>query len=139
MLLDLSGNRTTLDNYRHRVILVNFWTSWCPPCIKEMPALERLSRAMVGQPFALIAVNVAEGRGIAQRFASLEAAGIALFRDVNGDMATQWGVEVYPTSFIVDGEGRIHETIIGETAWDAQARHDQLNALIRATAKGGTD
>lgn len=133
LLLDIDGNRKTLDDFRGKVLLINFWASWCPPCIKEMPALERLSRAMVGQPFALIAVNVAEGRGIAQRFAALEAAGIALLRDVNGDMAKHWGVEVYPTSFILDVDGRRHATIIGETDWDSQARRDQLQALIQPT------
>ena len=132
--LDLDGNRKTLDDFRGKVVLVNFWTSWCPPCLSEMPALKRLSRAMADQPFALLAVNVAEGRGIVQRFASLEEAGINVLRDVNGRAAEQWAVEVYPTSVIVDGNGHRHATIIGETDWDAQDLHDQLKALISATA-----
>jgi hypothetical protein len=97
-----------------------------------MPALKRLSRSLADERFALLAINVGEGRGVVQRFASLEEAGISLLRDVEGDLARQWGVKVYPTSVILDGNGRRLATIIGETDWDTQARHDQLRALIQA-------
>ena len=132
-LENLRGEQHSLSEFRGNVVLVNFWTSWCPPCISEMPALKRLSRAMADRPFALLAVNVAEGRGIVQRFSALEEAGIRLLRDVDGKVAKGWGVEVYPTSVIVDGLGRRHETIIGETDWDAQEHYDRLETLIRAT------
>jgi thiol-disulfide isomerase/thioredoxin len=134
VFLDLDDNRKTLDDFRGKVLLINFWASWCPPCISEMPALKRLSQSMSNEPFALLAVNVAEGLGTVQRFASLEEAGISLLRDVNGDLAKHWGVIVYPTSIIIDGNGRRHTTIVGETDWDAAARYDQLQTLIRATA-----
>jgi thiol-disulfide isomerase/thioredoxin len=133
VLTDLHGNRKTLSDFEGKVVLLNFWTSWCPPCIGEMPALKRLSRAMDGRPFALLAINVAEGRGILQRFASLEEAGIQLLSDSDGSVAKNWGIEVYPTSVIVDGLGRRHATIVGETDWDTQASYDQLEVLIRTT------
>ena len=132
-LKNLQGEQHSLSDYKGKVVLVNFWASWCPPCIHEMPALERLSRTMADRPFALLAVNVAEGRGIVQRFNALEESGIELLRDVDGKVAKAWGVEVYPTSVIVDGLGRRRETIIGETDWDAQEHYDRLEALIRET------
>jgi thiol-disulfide isomerase/thioredoxin len=131
---DLHGNRKTLEDYRGKVVLINFWASWCPPCIKEMPALMRLSRSMANREFALLAVNVAEGRGTVQRFSSLETAGIILLRDATGDVAKQWGVEVYPTSVLVDGDGRRHATIVGETDWDAQAIRERIEVLIQTAA-----
>jgi hypothetical protein len=88
---------------------------------------------MANREFALLAVNVAEGRGTVQRFSSLEAAGIILLRDATGDVAKQWGVEVYPTSVIVDGNGRRQRTIVGETDWDAQAIRERIVELIETT------
>lgn len=138
-VLDLDSNRRSLTELRGKVVLVNFWTSWCPPCISEMPALKRLSRSLADERFALLAINVGEGRGVVQRFASLEEAGISLLRDVEGDLARQWGVKVYPTSVILDGNGHRLATIIGETDWDTQARQDQLRALIQAGATKTTN
>jgi thiol-disulfide isomerase/thioredoxin len=132
-LKNLKGEQRTLADFRGKVVLVNFWASWCPPCISEMPALKRLSQSMADRSFALLAVNVAEGRGIVQRFASLEESGIELLRDVDGKVAKDWGVEVYPTSVIVDGLGRRQATIVGETDWDAQALYDRLEELVRTT------
>jgi len=132
-LTDLDRRQHGLGDYRGKVVLLNFWTSWCPPCIREMPALKRLSQAMADRPFALLAVNVAEGRGALQRFASLEEAGIRLLRDADGSVAQDWGVEVYPTSVIVDGLGRRHATIVGETDWDKKEHYDRLDTLIRNT------
>lgn len=137
VLPDIVGKRHRLDDFRGKVVLLNFWTSWCPPCISEMPALKRLSRAMAEKPFQLLAINVAEGRGIAQRFASLEEAGIRLLRDADGSVAKDWGVEVYPTSVIIDGLGRRHETIVGDTDWDAPLYYDRLEELMRTTTETG--
>ncbi len=130
---DVDGRPRTLGEFDGKVLLINFWTSWCPPCIREMPALRRLRRSLSNEPFALLAVNVAEGRGIVQRFAVLEEDGIQLLRDVDGNIARQWGVAAYPTSVILDANGRRRATIVGETDWDSEARYAQLRALIQTT------
>ena len=136
-LSDLDGKQLRLGDYRGKVVLLNFWTSWCAPCIHEMPALKRLSQAMADRPFALLAVNVAEGRGTVQRFASLEEAGIRLLRDADGSVAQDWGIEVYPTSVVVDGLGRRRATIVGDTDWDTKEHYDRLDTLIRTTTADG--
>ena len=68
VLLDLDGNRKTLDDFRGKVLLINFWASWCPPCIREMPELEALAGDMATQPFRVVMVNVEEPPGVMRRF-----------------------------------------------------------------------
>ena len=64
-LEDLEGRPHRLDDYRGKVVLVNFWATWCGPCREEMPTLERLRQALAGRPFTVLAVNVGEGARVA--------------------------------------------------------------------------
>lgn len=127
---DLSGTERTLKDYAGRAVLVNFWASWCPPCLEEMPSLERLSRAMAGRPFEILAVNVGESTSQVKRFARLEAAGIVLLRDPRGTAAVQWGVKVYPTSLLIDAEGRVRERLAGPVDWDTDPMMDRIGSLL---------
>lgn len=120
---------TPVAPYLGDVLLVNFWTSWCPPCIREMPELEALARDMVGRPFRVVMVNVEEPPGIMRRFARLAEAGIVSLRDPNARFAKDWGVTVYPTSFVVDRDGRVVERFVGPADWTSAewtARFERL-------------
>ena len=129
-LKDLDDVPRSLEDYRGKVLLVNFWGSWCTSCIREFPSMERLSRAMDPGRFALLAVNVREGKGTVRRFRSLKDAGMEMLMDSDGAMAGSWGVDVYPTSFIVDAEGIIRKSFIGETDWDDAEQHAYIEALF---------
>jgi thiol-disulfide isomerase/thioredoxin len=129
-LTDAAGNRHNLSHYHGRVVLVNFWTSWCPPCIHEMPALERLARRMADRSFAVLMVNVQEAPGILSRFTRLAEAGIVVLRDADGDTARRWGVGSYPTSFVLDAEGRIRAKVLGEEEWDSHDWLSRFEALL---------
>lgn len=131
-LNDLDNTPHSLQDYRGKVVLVNFWASWCTSCLREFPSLERLSRAMDPSRFALLAVNVREGKGTVRRFRSLKEAGMEMLMDSKGAMAGSWGVDVYPTSFIVDAEGIIRESFIGEMDWDDEEKHTYIKALYSA-------
>jgi thiol-disulfide isomerase/thioredoxin len=111
-------------------LLVNFWASWCNSCIREFPSLERLSRGMDTRRFALLAVNVREGKGTVQRYGRLQDAGIQMLMDKDGTVADSWGVNVYPTSFIVDANGNILGNVIGETDWDSEDKHVYIKSLF---------
>ena len=131
-LKDLENEIHTLSGYRGKVVLVNFWASWCISCIREFPSLERLSLAMDASHFVLLAVNVREGKGTVQRFRRLQDAGIEVLMDKDGQVTDDWSVKVYPTSFIIDANGVVRRKIIGETDWDSKEIHDYIQALLSA-------
>jgi len=134
-LKNLENEIHTLSGYRGKVVLVNFWASWCTSCIREFPSLERLSLAMDARRFVLLAVNVREGKGTVQRFRRLQDAGIEILRDSDGRVAGSWGVKVYPSSFILDAKGVIRRSVIGETDWDDEEMHAYIEALLSVNAE----
>jgi len=136
--LDLDGNRKTLDDLRGKVLLVNFWTSWCPPCIREMPELETLARSMLGRPFRVVMVNVEEPPGVMRRFKRLTEAGILSLRDPDGRFAGDWDVAIYPTSFVVDQEGRVTARFVGPADWTNTEWAARFERLLPAR-HGGPD
>lgn len=129
-LKDLEGKTHSLSDYKGKVLLVNFWASWCNSCIREFPSLERLSRGMDTRRFALLAVNAREGKGTVQRYGRLQDAGIQILMDRDGKVTDNWGVNVYPTSFIVDANGNILGNVIGETDWDSEDKHTYIKSLF---------
>jgi len=129
-LTDLDGNEVTLAGLRGKVVVVNFWATWCPPCIAEMPSLDRLQKAFADAPLQVLAVNAGD-----------EPFDVAVFlREVPVDMpilidpklGTQavWGVTMLPTTFVVDPDGRIVFREIGEREWDDPQAVATLRALL---------
>lgn len=127
---DLEGVERNLAEYQGQVLLVNFWTSWCPPCIREMPAIEFISRYMANRPLQVIMVNVNEPPGILQRFTRLADAGIVVLRDPDGGAAHAWGVTSYPTTYFVDTAGKVRDKILGAVDWDNPEWISRLEVLL---------
>ena len=118
-LEDLGHSVQSLQDYRGQVVLVNFWASWCGPCVVEMPSLERLQQAMSGKPFTILAVNVGESHVKVWNFAAKLKIHLPLLLDPDGQAAADWQVNVYPSSFLVDPHGRVRYVAIGPRSWDA--------------------
>ena len=116
---DPGGNTHNLAHYRGQVVLVNFWASWCAPCILEMPAMQRLKDRMSGRPFTILAVNVRESPGMVWKFLSRVKVNFTLLLDSDGQATRDWEVRGYPTSFLVDGKGDIRYIARGALEWDA--------------------
>jgi thiol-disulfide isomerase/thioredoxin len=131
-LLDMESRPHTLSDFEDRVILVNFWATWCPPCRKEMPALERLSRRLGAETFEVVAINVAEGPERAGRFLDSlpEQPTFTVLLDPDGKVARDWGVKVLPTTWVVDRETRRILGAVGEVDFDSAALREQLQGLI---------
>jgi len=127
-LPDLKGQVHTLDEYRGRVVLVNFWASWCPPCIQEMPVLEKLRQQLDGQPFEILAVNAGEAKYRVWKFVKLINFNLPVLLDTRRNSFDSWGVSVLPTSFLLDKLGRVRYRVQGDAGWD----NDTVIALIEA-------
>jgi thiol-disulfide isomerase/thioredoxin len=133
-LPDLEGRERQLDAYRGQVVLVNFWASWCTPCVTEMPSIQRLAEALRGKPFAVIGVNVAEGQGRAQMAARQMGITFPVLLDEDSAVFNRWGATVLPTTFLLDRDGVVRYLGRGPLEWDgveAMALIERL--LARAT------
>jgi thiol-disulfide isomerase/thioredoxin len=131
-LEDMDGKKVSLADLRGRVVLVNFWATWCPPCRKEMPSLERLARLMKDQPFTVLAINVGEDPDNVFGFLSqLEPApGFPLLFDRNSAVLRSWPVRGLPTSFVIDPAGRIAYRAVGGREFDDAAIVSAIRSLI---------
>ena len=124
----LDGKPQRLEDFRGRVVLVNFWATWCAPCLEEMPSIEKLRRSLDAQRFAVVAVNVGEGPAKAAAFVEQMGIGgfhVLLDREVKASKA--WGARVLPATFIVAPDGSIRYRYFGALNW---ARPD-VRAKIR--------
>ncbi len=129
-LPDLEGRQRQLDEYRGQVVLVNFWASWCTPCVTEMPSLQRLAEAMRGKPFAVIGVNVAEGQGRAQMAARQMGVGFPVLLDEDSAVFNRWGVTVLPTTYLLDRDGVVRYLGRGPLEWDGAEAIGIIETLL---------
>ena len=127
-LSDLKGTTHTLADYRGKVVLVNFWASWCPPCIKEMPGLQRLQEQLGNQPFVILTINVGEKKYRVWKFAKLIDFTLPVLLDTHSKTFADWDASVLPTSFLLDTKGRIRYRVLADLEWD----NEDVVALIEA-------
>jgi peroxiredoxin len=135
-LKDPDGKVHTLADYRGKVLLVNFWATWCEPCREEMPAMRTLRERLAGQPFEILAVNYGESPIRVREFLAREQLELIALLDPNQDVARAWRVRVLPGSFLVDAEGRVRYAVIGEYDWASEGAMKTVRGLL-ATTSGG--
>jgi thiol-disulfide isomerase/thioredoxin len=131
-LTSLDGHAHNLADYRGRVVLINFWASWCPPCVREMPSMQRLSQKLAEKPFTILAVNMAEPQPEVRAFLARFHLGFPVLLDQDGAALKQWKVFVFPTSYVIDAEGRIRFGVYGEVEWDAPETLGIIQGLLPA-------
>ncbi len=130
-LADASGRVHDLAALRGRVVLVNFWATWCEPCRDEMPALERLEKSLAGTPFTLLAVNVGEAREKVAPFMDKLGVKLTVVYDAFDRVAkVDWKVRMLPATWIVDPRGRLRWSLLGDAEWDQQRYADAIRKLM---------
>ena len=129
-LADLDGTRHTLEDYRGKVVLLNFWATWCEPCLEEMPSMQALERRFAGRPFTILAVNYGESRPKVADFARRLTLGLRVLLDPNMDAPRAWRVRVLPASFLVDPSGRVRYSVVGEMDWARDAAVETVRRLL---------
>ena len=111
---DLAGRTIDLRELRGRVVLVNFWATWCEPCREEMPSLERLRAKLAGRPFDVLAVNYGEGAPRITDFLRRQNVSLTVLLDPDKEAASAWRAGGLPMTFLVDAEGRVRYSAFGE-------------------------
>ena len=128
-LKNIDGNTVTKDNFTGQITVINFWATWCPPCIEEIPSLNRLKKKMADVPFELISINYAEDDKTIIDFMKEVNVEFPVLLDKNGEFAKQWNVISYPSTFIIDSKGVIQYGVNAAIEWDDPAVIQKLKAL----------
>lgn len=115
-LNDDDGKSVDLAHYRGKVVLVNFWASWCPPCRKEFPSLSRVRKLFKPSEFEVLAVNVGEEPDFAFSFAG--TTDFPLLFDRESKAIVEWGVQGLPTTFLVNRKGQLAYRAAGGREFD---------------------
>lgn len=129
-LQDLDGKVHTLANYRGKVVLINFWATWCAPCRHEMPSIEKLRDSFKGRPFAVLAVNLGEPEPRVRAFLQDMPLRFPVLLDPEAEAAKAWKVKALPATFVVGPDGRVRYRYIGELDWSRTSARSAIAALL---------
>lgn len=118
ILKGLDGTSLSSDDFAGTATLLNFWATWCPPCRKEMPAIERLQESMKGYNFRIVAVNVAEKKQTVQKFMESSGYTFPIYLDERGAVGATFANQGIPTTYILDKSGMIIAGVVGAYEFD---------------------
>ena len=124
-----------MADYRGKVILVNFWASWCTPCVLEMPELTQLKQHMAGQPFEILAINVGERENRVKHFVKRIDFNLPVLLDISSKAFKQWNIEIMPSSFLIDANGFVRYRVLGNPGWDNEQTLSLIEQLIKKNEK----
>ena len=128
---DMTGKPHDLGEYKGKVVLVNFWATWCEPCRAEMPSIDRLRDSLKGKPFAVVAVNMAEPLSRIEKFSATMPLGFPLLRDRDGSVSKAWKAKLLPASYLIGRDGKIHYVAYGELDWSSEPVRQRVNELLQ--------
>lgn len=120
-----------LRDHHGKAVLINFWATWCPPCLAEMPAMERLWQHHRDSGFMMVAVSVDADPAKVKPFVAEHKLTFPIALDPRMEVAAQYGVRALPSSFLVDRAGNLAGLAIGPRAWDNDASHSLVEGLVR--------
>lgn len=131
-VFSLRGDTIHVRDYEGSVLVLNVWETSCGPCVKEMPSLERLHKALAPQGLNVVAVSedLAGDSALIRKFGERFHLTFPLLHDRSGNMQSLYAVEGFPTTFIIDKKGRIRERLLGAREWDDPALMDELRKLL---------
>jgi peroxiredoxin len=130
-LADLQGKKHSLAQYRGKVVLVNFWATWCEPCREEMSSIERLRVSLEGRPFAVLGVNLAEPESRIRKFLDTVPLGFPILLDRDTKTTRAWQAKVLPATYVVGPDGAIRYRHIGELDWSKPEVRKQILGLMK--------
>jgi thiol-disulfide isomerase/thioredoxin len=136
-LTDLAGKPVDLARLRGRVVLVNFWATWCEPCIAEMPSIARLEAKLHGRPFQVLAVNYGESKAKIEAFLKKSGLKLHVLLDPDEKAADTWGAKGLPMSFLVDANGNVRYFVFGERDWTGPDSAKVVEKLVQEARDAG--
>jgi peroxiredoxin len=130
-LPDLAGKTVRLSDHKGKVIFLNFFATWCPPCRAEMPSMQKLAERLKGKNFVLLAVSVDRDLNKLKTFVAQNKYAFKILSDADGAVAARYNVSGIPSTFIIDKKGKLVENVIGSRDWFEKTAVDRFEQLIR--------
>lgn len=130
---DAAGVTHNLTDYKGKVVLLNFWATWCEPCIHEMPALEKLTSFMAAKDVEVLPISIdSKGASVVKKFYDEQKiTGLPILIDDKGQAFHQYKLQALPTTFVIDRHGQLIAKIMGEIDWNSQDTKDYLLSIGR--------
>ena len=132
-LRDMNGRIMSLSDLRGKVVLLNFWATWCGPCRIEMPAMERLYRTYDRKDFEILAVSTdAQGVAVTRPFQQENKLTFPILHDADFRVGLSYGARTLPMTFMVDRQGIVRQHIFGARDWEAPEAHQLIEMLMKS-------
>ncbi len=128
-LVDIEGETHRLADYRGKVVVLNFWATWCPPCRAEMPSMQRAWEKVKDKGVVLLGVDVGEDEDTVFEFTANYPLNFPLLLDIDSKVAKQWPVRGLPTTYVIDPFGLVVYQAVGGREWDSKALLDKVLQL----------
>jgi peroxiredoxin len=122
----------SLHDFGRQVVVLNFWATWCPPCVEETPSLEKFAEQMRLQGVAVMGVSVDQDAEALQTFAADQHLSFPILCDPNQSVANRYGTFKFPETYIIDQEGRVAEKLIGAVDW----QDPRIITFVQELARG---
>lgn len=126
----LDGRPATLASLRGKIVVLNFWATWCPPCVEETPSLNNLQSKIAPLGGVVLGVSVDEDQVAYEKFLREQHVVFPTFRDTSKSINVQYGTTVFPETYIIGRDGRILRKIIGPQDWDSEDLSGYVRALL---------
>ncbi len=128
-LPDMNGKMHQLSDYLGKPVIVSFWATWCPPCLKEIPQLNRAWDALKDEGVEMLLVNINEGKETIEAYQKKVPIHPKILRDETAGQLYNWNMIGLPAAFVIDPEGRVVYQALGEREWDSKEMLDKVRAL----------
>lgn len=127
----LEGKKVSLKDYKGKVVFLNFWATWCPPCKVEMPDMDSLYKKYKDKGLVMLAVNMQESAGTVKKFMKKNGYSFTVLMDTNGDVTELYNAIYIPITYIIDKEGRLAGKAMGAREWNNDAVSNLLEELLK--------
>jgi len=128
-LPDINGLNIGLSDFRGKIVLLNFWATWCPACVAEMPAMEKLHRGLREKDFAMVTISLQDSAGQVKDFFKKHKLTFTALLDTTGEVGARFGLRGIPTTIILDKAGQAIGVVIGPRDWGSRESLDLFNHL----------
>ena len=128
-LQDTEGKTHRLSDYRGKPVIINFWTTWCPPCREELPSMNRAWHLLEKEGIAMLALNMGEDEDTIFIFSADYPTDFPILMDQSGEVIEQWPVKGLPTTYVIAPDGTFAYRAIGSREWDDKVLLDAVRAL----------